>query len=287
MNSRTVVSDWEVFDPIIQMALEEDIGKGDITSKALREGLSGKNRTKIFSKQKGIAAGLEIVRRVFQLIDKEVDVQLLAVDGEEFETETTVVKLYGPAQSLLSGERTALNYLGRLSGIATLTSKFAQKIKCTKARILDTRKTTPGWRLLEKHAVMVGGGNNHRMGLYDMFLIKDNHIKAANGIEKAVEDVRKYKKEHNLNALIEIETQTIEELKIAIELGVDRILLDNMPLEIIKEAVDLTKGRIPLEVSGNVTLENVLDIAETGVDFISTGFITHSSQVVDFSMKFE
>lgn len=196
------------------------------------------------------------------------------------------MRLSGSSQSILIAERTCLNFLGRLSGIATNARQFVDAIQGTKARILDTRKTTPGWRLLEKYAVLCGGGDNHRTGLYDMFLIKENHIVAAGGIGHAVDRCRRYMRVHHFQAEIEVETQNSDDVREALSLNVDRILLDNMSVAEIRQCVLLVNGRIPLEASGNVTLATVRDIAETGVDFISVGSLTHSAKAMDISLLF-
>ncbi|MFH1994264.1 MAG: carboxylating nicotinate-nucleotide diphosphorylase, partial [Nitrospinota bacterium] len=202
-------------------------------------------------------------------------------DGENICSGANIISVAGPLSSLLTAERTALNFLQHLSGVATMTSKFVKKIEGTSAVIIDTRKTTPGWRSLEKKAVLQGGGENHRFGLYDRFLIKDNHIKGAGGITSAVEKCR----EAGLDLKIEVETESMSQVKEAVEAGADIIMLDNMSVEAMKEAVSFIGGRSKVEASGNVTLANVREIAETGVDYISIGAITHSAPAVDISMK--
>jgi nicotinate-nucleotide pyrophosphorylase (carboxylating) len=268
---------------LIRMALAEDLaGRGDITSAAIA-GVSGSVRGAILAKEAGIVAGLEIAEMVLAAVDSSLTGQPLVTDGDPVFKGQIVLQISGDADRLLTAERTALNFLGRLSGIATLTGRFVEAIRGTRAQILDTRKTTPGWRLLEKYAVRCGGGANHRMGLFDMFLIKDNHIIAAGGITSAVENCRSYARMKGFTAPIEVETRTLAEVEEALSLGVDRIMLDNMPLDLMRQAVSLAGRRIPLEASGNVTLDTVAAIAQTGVDFISSGSLTHSARILDLS----
>jgi nicotinate-nucleotide pyrophosphorylase (carboxylating) len=261
-------------------ALEEDIGSGDITSEALipEEHTS---TAVIIAKQSFILAGMPFVKEVFRCVDETVKFKPLAKEGARVKNKDILAKITGKTRALLASERVALNILQRLSGTATLTNEFAKRIKGFKAKVLDTRKTTPGMRYMEKYAVRTGGGQNHRFALYDGILIKDNHIKAAEGIKKAI---RLARKNHHL-LKIEIEVQNLKELKEALSAGADVIMLDNMPLKDIKEAVRLSQGKALLEVSGNVTLDNIREIAETGVDFISIGALTHSAPAVDISMK--
>lgn len=269
---------------LIEAALAEDLGQaGDITTLAIGSGKK-KVRAEIIAKQQGIMCGGQAGKRVFETVDDSIAVSLLAEDGEELLKGKTVMEIEGPSASILTAERTALNFLGRLCGVATATNRFVKAIEGLPTRILDTRKTTPGWRELEKQAVRCGGGSNHRTGLFDMFLIKENHIAAAGGITPAVNGCIEYMKKKNINAEIEVETRTIEEVKEAMYLPVDRIMLDNMSLELMKECVKLVNHRIPLEASGNVRLENVREIAKTGVDFISVGAITHSAPNFDLSL---
>jgi nicotinate-nucleotide pyrophosphorylase (carboxylating) len=229
-----------------------------------------------------VLAGLDVAREVFRQIDAAIEFTPFAKDGDAVHGGTEIVKVSGNTRALLAGERVALNLLQHLSGIATLTSKYVDKVKGLKAKVLDTRKTLPGLRQLEKYAVRVGGGGNHRFGLFDGVLIKDNHITASGGIIKAVERVRK--KAHHL-LRIEVETKTLDEVVEALAAGTDVIMLDNMPVDLMREAVKLVAGRALVEASGNVTLETVRLIAETGVDFISSGSLTHSAPAADISMK--
>lgn len=270
-------------DTLIQLALDEDLGKrGDVTSQAtIPPGAIITGR--ITAKASGVIAGLSIVERVYQCIDPDVKVTLLVADGDPVTPGTTVCEVHGAGRAVLSGERTALNFLQRLSGIATLTAQFVRAVADTQAVILDTRKTTPGWRLLEKYAVRMGGGQNHRVGLYDMVLIKDNHIAAAGGISAAVNAVRASSSAHDLPIVLEVED--LDGLREALPLKVDRILLDNMDESTMREAVRLADGRVPLEASGNMSLERVAAVAATGVDYISIGALTHSAPAFDLSMR--
>ncbi len=272
--------------PLIQWALAEDLGKwGDITTRAIAS-QPAICRAEIIAKAAGVVAGLEIAKSVFRYCSRKLTFVQPVNDGEWVEPMQPLLGISGPCDRLLTAERTALNFLGRLSGIATLTRRFVDAIQGTQARILDTRKTTPGWRVLEKYAVRCGGGFNHRMGLYDMILIKDNHIIAAGSITRAVNQCRRFLQRNHIKALIEVEAKTLAEVEEATALGVDRIMLDNMPTTLMKQAVDWVHGRIPLEASGNVTLENVRQVAETGVDFISIGALTHSARNLDVSLEF-
>ncbi|MDZ7370481.1 MAG: carboxylating nicotinate-nucleotide diphosphorylase [candidate division KSB1 bacterium] len=271
--------------PLIDAALREDWGeRGDITGRAV--GSDRQTDAVIIAKRPGVLCGCAIAAHVFLRTDATLVVEPAAHDGERLAAGQIILRLQGSAQSILAAERTALNFLGRLSGIATLTRRFVDAVLGTSCRILDTRKTTPGWRALEKYAVRCGGGVNHRLGLYDMFLIKENHIAAAGGIAKAVEACRAYMNRYGFKAAIEVEARTLEDVAEAAALGVDRIMLDNMPLEVMRQAVQLADGRVPLEASGNVTLENVRQVALTGVDFISVGALTHSAPVLDLSLLF-
>jgi len=270
-------------DKIIDDALSEDIGTEDITTNAIfRE--EKKVRASVFSREDGILAGLPIISRLFEKIDPGLTLTIKFRDGERVAKKTEIMYIEGDIRSLLTGERTALNFLGRLSGIATLTGKFCREAGKSKAKILDTRKTTPGLRILEKYAVFCGGGINHRLGLYDMILIKDNHIEGAGSIEEAVRLTREYCVDKKTNVTLEVEVKNLKELEQALEVDAEWIMLDNMGIEDMKKAVALVNGRAKLEASGNVTLNNVEKIASTGVDYISTGFITHSAPVMDFSL---
>lgn len=278
--------EWKSFNRLIDLALEEDIGiRGDITSEAI----FGKERCtcKLVSKDYGILAGIECFHQVFQRIDPEVEYMETLEDGVELSPGMVVTRLTGPTKSILKAERTALNFVGYLSGIATATHRMVLAARDKgKTVILDTRKTLPGYRALAKYAVRVGGGKNHRFGLYDMVLIKDNHIAAAGGITHAVARVRAY---NQAGLPIEVEVKSLEELEeaLAIQPPLDRIMLDNMDLETMRRAVEMTAGRVPLEASGGVSLERVRAIAETGVDYISVGALTHSVKALDISLEVE
>lgn len=274
---------------IVQQALNEDIGDGDITTTATvadKTMYSGQ----FIAKATGIVAGLEVAQMAFDLVALELGYQQmihfdpLMWDGERVEKGKVIAKVYGPGQVLLTAERTALNFMQRMSGIATLTARYVEVVKGTNATILDTRKTVPGLRLLDKQAVAAGGGTNHRIGLFDMVLIKENHVAAAGGIEAAVERVRN---QDQRKRKIEVEVRNLDELQQALALNVDQIMLDNMTPAQMGEAVKLVNGKTPLEASGNVSLETVRTIAETGVDFISVGKLTHSVEAFDISFLLE
>src|SRR5574337_155083 len=265
---------------LIESALQEDIGTGDVTTEATIPADSASTAI-MLAKQDLILAGIEVSRQVFHELDAGIQFAAFFKDGERVKNGSQIAKLSGNTQSLLKGERVALNLLQHLSGIATLTAAYVEKLSGAGAQILDTRKTLPGLRELEKYAVRMGGGRNHRMGLYDMVLIKDNHIKAAGSIANAVARARKVAKQ----LTIEVETSNIDEVREALDAKADIIMPDNMSLSMMREAVGLINGRAPVEASGNVTLETVRGIAETGVDFISSGSLTHSAPAADISMK--
>mgnify|MGYP005853398017 FL=1 len=272
----------ESFNRLLDMALQEDLDlRGDVTSEAIFQG--EKCTCRLVSKDTGILAGLECFQQVFQRIDPAVQWQGGLKDGDELTPGIVVARFSGPTKSILVGERTALNFLGYLSGIATLTHRMVLAAKEKgKASILDTRKTLPGYRALAKYAVRVGGGQNHRFGLYDMVLIKDNHIDVVGSLSEAVKRVRTC-----WEFLIEVECRTLEDVKEAVEAEVDRILLDNMDPETTRMAVEWVAGRVSLESSGDMTLERVGAYAATGVDFISVGRITHSAPSFNFSLQIE
>lgn len=293
---KIVREEEKYLDGLIDVALTEDVGVGDVTTAAVvpkgRKGLA-----EVIARDGGVIAGLEFTQNLFKKLDKDLKIETELQDGQKIKEGEVVLTIEGELEPILRGERVALNFLGRLSGIATLTSKFVERIKGTESKILDTRKTTPGMRLLEKYAVTVGGGENHRFGLYDMILIKENHLAASGGIEAALRAARLYvdeyegqtKGRHSLK--IEVEVKNTEELKEALKFSPDIIMLDNFDVEEIKEGVEIVKrsevekGEAPkLEVSGGVNLKNVREIAETGVDFISVGALTHSPKTLDFSL---
>ncbi len=265
---------------LIEQALQEDIGTGDVTTDVTIPADSASVAI-ILAKQDLVLAGLGVSHEVFLLLDPSIQFTPLAKDGDRIKSGTEIARLSGKTRALLSGERVALNLLQHLSGVATLTAKYVEKLSGTKAQVLDTRKTLPGLRQIEKYAVRIGGGKNHRMGLYDMILIKDNHIKAAGSITKAVQSART--KSSNLK--IEVETKTLEEVREALAAKADIIMLDNMTIDLMRQAVKMIDHRTPVEASGNVTLDTVRAIAETGVDYISAGNLTHSAPAADISMK--
>jgi nicotinate-nucleotide pyrophosphorylase (carboxylating) len=266
----------------VQRALEEDIGPGDATTQAIVP--AGQSMgARIIAKQTGVAAGLDVARAAFQILDAGVAFTACVEEGQQVGPGQALARLSGPARALLTGERTALNFLGRMSGIATLTRQFVDAVAGTRAVILDTRKTAPGLRVVDKLAVRRGGGQNHRIGLFDMILIKDNHIDFAGSIPEAVRRARAA----GTHLEIEVEARTLEDVRICLEAGAQRILLDNMPPDLMRQAVILNGGRAKLEASGNVTLANVRQVAETGVDFISTGALTHSVKNFDVSLDWQ
>jgi len=273
-------------DNLIKLALAEDIGSGDITTDAIVS-QNVKGEAYVVAKEDMVLSGINVFKKVFQNVSGQWSVvsgqfKERYRDGEIVRSEKIIIEISGNMRSLLTAERTALNFLQRMSGIATLTKKFVDSVKGFKAKIIDTRKTTPCLRILEKYAVQCGGGINHRFGLYDGILIKDNHIKAAGGIIKAVKRVR-----DNAPHLIkiEVETKSLKEVKDALNCKADVIMLDNMDIPAIKKAVKLIDKRALIEVSGGVTLKNVSEIAATGVDYISIGALTHSARAVDISME--
>jgi len=265
----------------IQRALEEDLGRrGDVTGQSTIPA-EAMLSARIIAKQTGVVAGLDVAAATFQALEPEIRFSAHVAEGAQVTAGSLLAEVHGNARALLAAERSALNFLGRMSGIATLTHQFVQAVAGTNATILDTRKTAPGLRHIDKLAVRRGGGANHRMGLYDMILIKDNHIDFAGSLAEAV---RRTRAAHT-DLPIEVETRTLAEVQSALDAGVERILLDNMTLEEMRTAVRLSAGRAKLEASGNVTLARVRAIAETGVDFISIGALTHSAPVFDVSMK--
>jgi nicotinate-nucleotide pyrophosphorylase (carboxylating) len=271
---------------IIDLALAEDVGEGDWTTlwTVPEERLA---EARIVAKAKGVIAGLEVARLTFARVDPRVEFEEVVTDGDTVTPGSEVARLRGHARSLLTGERVALNFLQRLSGVATRTRDFVDAVAGTGARILDTRKTTPGMRWLEKQAVLAGGGTNHRFGLHDMVLIKENHIRAAGGITGAVAAVE----ERNTARLaVEVEVTDLDELDEALATGIDRVLLDNMPLETLREAVRRVRAAgsvVKTEASGGISLKTVRDVADTGVDYISVGALTHSAPALDLSLLFE
>lgn len=267
---------------LVLNALEEDIGTGDITTElTVNDSLRG--RAFIKCKENGILCGGEVVRRVFFLLDNSLEVKLLKTDGEEITVGEKIIVIRGKIKSILIGERVALNFLSHLSGIATMTNRFV-KVLPPSIKLLDTRKTLPGLRALEKYAVKVGGGKNHRFGLYDGILIKDNHIIAAGGIMQAIGRV-KIGAPHYMK--IEVEAFSLEDVREALEAGADIILLDNMDAEMVKEAVSIINGRAKIEVSGGINGDNIMLFSKLPIDFISVGAVTHSAKSLDFSLSLE
>jgi nicotinate-nucleotide pyrophosphorylase (carboxylating) len=274
--------------PLIKQALREDLGRGDITSRHTIAD-QAKGLALIMAKQEGVLAGIEVCREVFLQADPGLAVEINKPDSCRVDLGEVVLNIQGRARSILEAERTALNFLQHLSGVASLTAKYAEAVKGTKATILDTRKTTPGLRLLEKYAVACGGGQNHRMGLYDMVLIKDNHIEAAGGVSAAIGLVRAGIRK---GVRIEVEIQNLDQLEEAVALAPEVVMLDNMKPEMMAEACRMVwtspareKGKLKIEASGNVSLDNVRRIAECGVDYISIGALTHSAPALDFSLR--
>ena len=269
-------------DELVRAALAEDLGAGDLTAAAVvPEDAVG--RARIEQREAGVTAGIDVAEAVFLALDDGLSFEALAEEGE-WRQPGPVARVEGRVRSILSGERVALNFLGRLSGVATLTARFVRAVEGTGARILDTRKTTPGLRALEKRAVRRGGGTNHRAGLDDAILVKENHAAAVGGVGEAARRALAAAPE---GVTVEIECATLEEVKAALAAGAGRILLDNMPPDRLREAVALAGGHAELEASGGVTLENVREIAETGVDYVSVGALTHSAPALDLSLILE
>jgi len=269
---------------LIFFAIKEDVNNGDITTKATIS-KSKKASGKFLVKADGIIAGLEIAKAVFKSVDPKIKFETKIKDGSKVKYGDVCAIVTGKAQSLLTAERTALNFLQRMSGIASSANTYAEIIKHTKAKIIDTRKTVPGLRTLDKLAVKLGGCANHRIGLYDMFLIKDNHIEVAGSITKAVEACVKYNKKHHTKFKIEVETKKLIEVEEALTTKADIIMLDNFEIDEMKKAIKLINGKCKVEASGGVNLETVKTIAETGVDFISVGALTHSVKALDISLE--
>ncbi len=268
-------------DQLILMALEEDITNEDVSTNAIiPEDKWGS--VQLICKEDGIIAGLEVFKRVFTLLDESSEVELYTKDGDEVKKGQLLGVVHGPVRVLLTGERTALNYLQRMSGIATYTHEIVSLLSGSKTKLLDTRKTTPNMRFFEKYAVKAGGGNNHRYNLSDGIMLKDNHIAAAGSIKKAVEMARDYA---SFVLKIEVETENLDMVKEAIEAKADIIMLDNMSVEEMKKAIELIDGRALTECSGNVTKENIKDYISLGVDYISCGALTHSAKILDLSLK--
>lgn len=272
--------------PLIRAALEEDVGSGDATSIATVP-MEVDARAVMVARQKMTVCGISIAETVFHEVDPSITVVPIAFDGQAVEAGAELMNIVGPARSILTAERTALNFIQRLSGVATQTAKYVKAVLGTKAGILDTRKTTPGWRLLEKYAVSCGGGTNHRTGLYDLILIKDNHLAALRQhTDKPIQEAIGRSRSVFPNLRVEVETDTIEDVKEAVAAGADIILLDNMRPETLRRAVEIIGKRSKTEASGGITLDTIREVAETGVDFISVGALTHSAIAADIALDF-
>ncbi len=268
-------------DKLIRMALEEDITSEDVSTNAVMP-TNVKGTVDLIAKEDGVIAGMDVYARVFKLLDESMEIEMFYQDGDEVKKGDLMAKVTGDIRVLLSGERVALNYLQRMSGIATYTRSVVKLLEGSGVTLLDTRKTTPNCRVFEKYAVRVGGGCNHRYNLSDGVLLKDNHIGAAGSITKAIQMAKAYAP---FVRKIEIETETLEQVAEAVEAGADIIMLDNMTPEVMKQAVALIDGRAQTECSGNITKENIARIREIGVDFVSSGALTHSAPILDISMK--
>ena len=268
-------------DKLIRMALEEDITSEDVSTNAVMP-TNVKGTVDLIAKEDGVIAGMDVYARVFKLLDESMEIEMFCQDGDEVKKGDLMAKVTGDIRVLLSGERVALNYLQRMSGIATYTRSVVKLLEGSGVTLLDTRKTTPNCRVFEKYAVRVGGGCNHRYNLSDGVLLKDNHIGAAGSITKAIQMAKAYAP---FVRKIEIETETLEQVAEAVEAGADIIMLDNMTPEVMKQAVALIDGRAQTECSGNITKENIARIREIGVDFVSSGALTHSAPILDISMK--
>ncbi|MDE6304637.1 MAG: carboxylating nicotinate-nucleotide diphosphorylase [Paramuribaculum sp.] len=274
----------ELIDDLLNLAFAEDVGDGDHTTlSTIPADAMGKQR--LIIKEEGIVSGVEIAKKVFAKFDPSLKVTVMINDGEHVKPGDVVFEVEGPVRSLLQTERTMLNIMQRMSGVATMTAKYQDKHKGLKTKVLDTRKTTPGMRMLEKEAVKTGGGKNHRIGLFDMILIKDNHVDFAGGIPQAVKAAKDYVAKLGRDLKIEVEVRNTDEILQALEAGVDRIMLDNFTPERTREAVKLINGRTEIESSGGITLDTLRDYAECGVDFISVGALTHSVKGLDMSFK--
>lgn len=275
----------KLIDDLIKLAFAEDIGDGDHTTLCCIPATE-MGKSQLIIKEDGVLAGVEMARRVFKAFDPELKMTVFIEDGAEVKKGDIAFVVEGKVQSLLQTERLMLNIMQRMSGIATTTRKYVKRLEGTKTHVLDTRKTTPGMRMIEKEAVRIGGGMNHRIGLFDMILLKDNHVDFAGGISKAITRAQEYLKEKGKNLKIEIEVRNFDELEEALHTGgIDRIMLDNFSIENTKEAVRRVAGRVELESSGGITFDTLRDYAECGVDYISVGALTHSVKSLDMSFK--
>lgn len=285
MASKNIILDSKILQKFIKDALIEDLGDGDHTSLSTIPA-TATGKAKLLIKENGVVAGVEVAKAIFDAVDPSLKVEVLINDGAEVNVGDIVLYVSGNSQSVLTAERLVLNTMQRMSGIATTTRRIVNLIKSTGTKVLDTRKTTPNLRFLEKEAVKIGGGVNHRFGLYDMILIKDNHVDYAGGIAQAIASAKKYIQEKHLNIQIEIEVRNLAELQEVMQSGgVDRILLDNFTFDALREAVTLINGRFVTEASGGITEETILDYAKCGVDYVSMGALTHSVKSLDMSLK--
>jgi len=275
----------EAISQFINAALKEDVGPGDYSSLASIP-VTAQNTAQLIMKDKGVIAGIEIAEKIFQTVDSTLQLVVLKKDGDLVKEGDIILHVSGSAQSILTAERLVLNCMQRMSGIATYTYFLSNKITQYKAKLLDTRKTTPNFRMMEKWAVLIGGGKNHRFALYDMIMLKDNHIDFAGGIEKAIKATHTYLKHHKLDLQIEVETRSLDEVKQVVDVGgIDFIMLDNMSPSLMKEAIEFIDGRYKVEASGGITEATIESVAATGVDFISVGALTHSYKSLDMSLK--
>jgi nicotinate-nucleotide pyrophosphorylase (carboxylating) len=284
MNRPTYVTE-AALTQFIQSALQEDVGDGDHSSLAAIPA-DARNQARLLVKDNGILAGVEVAQLICQAVDPSLSVQVMLTDGSPVQYGDVAFTVTGRAQAILTAERLLLNCMQRMSGIATYTHQLTQLIAGTKARLLDTRKTTPNFRIMEKWAVVIGGGLNHRFGLFDMIMLKDNHVDYAGGIRQAITATHEYLQKHNKKLRIVIETRNLNEVQQALDTGgIDRIMLDNMSPELMHEAVALVNGRFETEASGGITEDTIAEVAATGVDFISVGALTHSNKSLDLSLK--
>lgn len=285
INNEKEMNQDELIDRLLDLAFAEDVGEGDHTTLcSIPENEVGSS--KLLIKEEGILAGVDIAKRVFNRFDETLEIEIFMEDGAHVKPGDVAFIVKGKVRSILQTERLVLNIMQRMSGIATTTNRYVKHLEGTKAKVLDTRKTTPGMRILEKMAVKIGGGENHRIGLFDMILLKDNHVDFAGGIKNAILRAKDYLKQKNKNLKIEIEVRNFDELKEALETGgVDRVMLDNFDPEKTREAVKIVDGRVELESSGGITFETIRDFAEAGVDYISVGALTHSVKSLDMSLK--
>ena len=262
-------------------ALKEDVGDGDITAELIpRDNIS---LATVISRESCVFCGLDWFEETYRQLDEEILIDWCVDDGDNIEADQVICTISGSSQNIVTGERTALNFVQTLSATATMSSRYAEKVRDTETKVLDTRKTIPGLRMAQKYAVSCGGCENHRLGLFDAFLIKENHINACNGIQNTIRDARF----HNPDLKIEVEVEDLDELQQAIDAGADHVLLDNFDIKTLKQAVNICKGKIISEASGNITIDNIHDVAKTGVDYISTGALTKDIKAIDLSMRFD